>query len=85
MKLLVLSIVLVGLIGASKQQNAAAVRPFVLFNRPHYMPLFYANGVPAGYDVIGSNNQVLTILKHLLKYFIKLKNQLKFDSKSSAM
>ena len=59
MKLLLLSVVLVGLIGASKQQNAAAVRPFVLLNRPHYMPLFYANGLPAGYDVVGNNIQVL--------------------------
>ena len=68
MKLFVFAVVLVGLIGASKEQNFFATRPLVIFqfpsfpfpstsvlNQTQYTPLFYANGLPAGYD-LGSNN-----------------------------
>lgn len=51
---LVLSFFLVCLVSISYQENFA--RPPLPYAHPraraHYVPLFYSNGIPAGYDIV---------------------------------
>ena len=53
---LVLSFFLVCLVSISYQENfAKPPLPYAHRARSHYIPLYYANGIPAGYDIIDDN------------------------------
>lgn len=53
---LILSLMLVCLVTISQQENLARAHYRA---RAHYLPLFYSNGLPAGYDLINDDKVIL--------------------------
>ena len=59
-------VLLMGLVGLSRQDRYAWPIPYgqAAINKVShfYKPIFYADGFPAGYDIIGDNNQAVRIV-----------------------
>lgn len=65
------AILIVSLVSVSSQESFnRAPLPYVHRARSHFIPLFYANGIPAGYDLIDTNKVISlkSILTFVLSY-----------------